>query len=135
VGAGIGDKVDDKIDVGGGMDVAGGASALLEWGLEFVLGLAFVQIWGVQLWMFNFGWVLYEYLVSIHWWSKLTLSRWSTRALLFSRKAIKTTLVGGEECSRCGRLSGNSGNIGVEVGDDVGGEVGDGVIDVGVAKM
>jgi hypothetical protein len=30
VGAGIGDKVDDKIDVGGGMDVAGGASALLE---------------------------------------------------------------------------------------------------------
>jgi hypothetical protein len=55
--------------------------------------------------------------------------------VLFSRNAIKTHTVGGEKCSRCGRLR---GDVGGEGEGEVGAEVGDGVedeIDVCVGMM
>jgi hypothetical protein len=56
-------------------------------------------------------------------------------ALLFSRDAVKTPPVGGENFSGCGRLSGGAR---VEGGGEVRVEVGDGVekrIDVGLEMM
>jgi hypothetical protein len=56
VAAGTGDGVEDGIDSGDGIDVAGRSGDVTGMWAGVCVGPGVCTIWGVQVWVFKFGW-------------------------------------------------------------------------------